>query len=495
MIRENIMHLVKVDFLGGETERRARRTTAWIAACFVIAVGLLSAIGAGASYRAVTHGTTVFEEVGNLPVIAEIRRLAWGDRGNNDTTPDHRLTFLLMGIGGEGHDGAQLTDTLLMASVDLENKKIGVVGIPRDLAFPLGSGRFMKINAVNAYAEQNHPGEGAREAGKALQELFGVRIDHVIRIDFKGFEEFIDALGGVDIVVERSFIDTEYPTEDFKWKTISFEKGKQRMDGKTALIFVRSRHGNNGEGTDFARSRRQQLITLAVREKLLSRGILGRPDRIVKLYESVAGNIQSDLTAWDMVKLAPLAQGFSKDSIVTSVLTDEPSGELVAANVGGAFMLFPRKQDWSEIREIMRDPFKTREERRATFKPESTVRLEIKNGTYVNGFANQISDRLTKDGYEVHGVGNASFRGYERTVIFDLTAGAKPSELAKLKRMLDANVSTTLPSWLTASTTDAHDRVVMSDQLIAEKVNATNTDFLIILGDSSLGLVERYETN
>lgn len=483
--------LIKVDFLGGEAERRARQRTAWIAVVFSVLVGLLASIGAGASYRSAAHGTTVFEEVGNLPVIAEIRRLAWGASAELDQqTPDGRMNFLILGVGGEGHEGAQLTDTILLASVDLKAKKIGVVSIPRDMAFPLGGGRFMKINAVNAYAEQSNPGNGARETADALSEFFSTRIDHVVRVDFKGFETFIDALGGVDLEVERNFTDYEYPTLDYKWQKVSFEKGRQHMDGATALKFVRSRHGNNGEGNDFARNARQQKVFLAVKDKLLSRGTLLNPQRLMKLYEEVAKNIQTDLSPWAMVKLAPLAQGFNHDTIVTTVLTDAPDGELVPSNVEGAFMLFPKKQDWSDIREIVQDPFKTREERIATYKPGSDVRLEIKNGTYRNGFAGIVKDRLVKIGYQVEAVGNADFRGYEKTVIFDLTNGAKSSELARLKKLLDANVSTTVPAWLASSSATGASRSIMGEGLQNERVNATNTDFLIVLGDSSLGIID-----
>lgn len=475
------MGLLKVDFLGGDAERQARRTTARLAVVFAVVVGVFAAIGAGASYRAASHGTTVFEEVGNLPVIADIRRLAWGS--GDAGTPDDRLTFLLLGIGGEGHAGSNLTDTMLIATADLKEQRIGIVSIPRDTAFPLGGGRFMKINAVHAYAEQAHPGEGAKETAKALEDLLSIRIDHVVRVDFAGFEAFVDALGGIDVNVERAFTDVEYPTEDDKWQTVRFDAGPQHMSGARALIYVRSRHGTNGESGDFARNRRQQLVMLAVKDRLLSRGVLGNPQRVMKLYEAVAQNIQTDLSPWDLVKLAPLAQNFSADTIATTVLTDGPKGELVPANVDGAFMLFPRQQDWSEIRDIVRDPFKTDEERVAETKPATPVNVEVKNGTTVTGFAGQVADRLATLGYNISNVGNAVFRGYEHTVIFDLTNGAKPQELARLKQMLDASVSTTDADALAGHT-------VVGEGLTREPIAASGTDFLIILGESSRGIAE-----
>lgn len=481
---------IKVDFLGGESERRARRTTAWMAVVFALAVGLFAAVGAGASYRAATHGTTVFEEVGNLPVIADIRRLAWGE-GSGTADTDNRITFLLLGVGGEGHAGSNLTDTMLLATADLTEKKVGIVSIPRDLAFPLDGGRFMKINAVHAYAEQAHPGEGAKETAKAVGDLLSVHIDHVIRVDFHGFEAFIDALDGIDVDVERAFTDLEYPTEDDKWQTLTFEKGKQHMDGARALQYARSRHGNNGEGGDFARSHRQQIVMLAIKEKLLSKGTFTNPQRLLKLYQTVANNVQTDLSPFDLVKLAPLAQDFSQDRVVLNVLTDGPEGELIPGNVEGAFMLFPRKQDWSELREIAQEPFTTREQRLEAAKPAGTVRVEVRNGTNVTGFASQVAERLGKVGYKVAGTGNAAFRGYERTVIFDLTNGAKPQELVRLKRMLDANVSANIPAWVTAATSGQAGGSVFGEGLTKENLSATSTDFLIVLGESTRGIVDQ----
>lgn len=484
------MKPLKVDFLGGEAEIRARRTTAWTAVVFAVFVSMFAAIGAGASYRAATHGTTVFDEVGNLPVIIDIRRLAWGDAADRPTAQDDRISFLLLGVGGEGHAGSNLTDTILLATADTKEHKVGMLSIPRDLAFPLGGGRFMKINAVHAYAEQSHPGEGAKETAKAMADLLSVRIDHVVRINFNGFKDFVDAVDGIDVNVERAFTDVEYPTEDDKWQTVHFEKGMQHMDGDRALIFVRTRHGNNGEGGDFARNRRQQMVMLAIREKLLSKGTLSNPQRIMKLYEAVAKNVQTDLSPWDLVKLAPMAKDFSAEKFILNTLTDGPQGELNPGTVEGAFMLFPRAQDWSEIREIAAEPFKTKEERLASDRPQAPIHLEVRNGTNVTGFAGVVADRLSNAGYEIGHVGNAAYRGYERTVIYDLTNGKKPQELARLKRLLEANVSATVPDWAKTGTTGT----VRGEGMTKESVSATGTDFLIVLGESTRGIIDHIGT-
>ncbi len=480
---------VKINLLNGDAERKARRTTLVAAGLFTLFVGLLAAVGGGASFRAATHGTSVLSEVGNMLALTDIRNVVLGGSANaaNDpfATPDNRLNILILGIGGSGHAGSQLTDTIIIASIDRTTKKVGLVSIPRDLAYPLGGGRFMKINAVNAYAEQAHPGQGAAETATDFSKLLGVRIDRVLKIDFKGFEDFVDTLGGVDIDVQNTFTDYQFPTDDNgpnpdQWTVVSFKKGLQHMDGHTALQFARSRHGNNGEGSDFARSARQQLVIEAVRSKLLSLGTLSNPKKITDLWTAISSHVQTDLTAWDLVKFAPLALDYAKTDITTRVLTDGPDGELVDTSVEGAFMLFPRKPDWSEIRAAVADPFETKAQIEAKNHPQQQVAVEIRNGTTRTGFASQVSQKLKDLGYTVTAIGNAAHRGYEKTVIYDLTGGAKPDELARLRSLIDANVSSAPPG-----------PSVLTDQG-SEPVAATSSQFLVILGGSSLSFVDPY---
>jgi LCP family protein required for cell wall assembly len=479
-----------VDFAPHSEDRRTRRQTIMLAVVFTATVAGISALGASASYRAASKGTNLAAELGNLPVISDVRRMVMGNASQPVAEPeDNRLNVLILGIGGDGHDGSQLTDTILLASVDIKEKRVAMLSFPRDLAYPLGGGTFEKINAVNAYAEQDHPGEGAIRTADAFEKLLEEKIDHVIRIDFRGFTKFIDALDGIDVNVERSFVDPQYPTSDDKWTTVSFKKGVQHMSGQTALVFARSRHGSNGEGSDFARSRRQQLVIMAVREKLLSLGTLGNPQKLANLYSAIASHVQTNLSPWELLKLAPLATDISRDRMTTRVLTDAPDGELVAANVNGAFMLFPKKPDWSEIRSIVDEPFATKEELIAKTRPSEMIRLEIKNGTTRTGFAAQVAGALEKNGYEIVSFGNALRRGYERSVIFDLTGGKKSEELAKIRKTLNATVSYTLPSWI-AGSNNSSTRVVYTDGLSQERIQSGSTDFLVILGDASAPLID-----
>ncbi len=467
---------IQVDLLGIDQEKIARKTTVLIAAVFALAVGLLAAMGASASYRAATRGTNVFSEFGSFFSFGQVNGMHLGN-GSVDpkdplTTPDGRLNILLLGIGGDGHEGSQLTDTIIFASLDRESKKVGLVSIPRDLAFPQGDGRYSKINALNAYAEKQYPGEGAKRTAEALSRQLNIRIDRTIKIDFKGFEKFIDALGGLDIDIERSFTDKSFPTDDdgpdpYKWQTVTFTKGNEHMDGKRALIFVRSRHGSNGENSDFARSRRQQLVLEAVRKKLISVGTLSNPKKVSEIWASISNHVQTDLGAWDVLKFLPIATHFSKSNIVMNVITDAKNGQLFPQNINGAFMLMPKKADWSEIRDVIANPFVDVGDKFAEAKTDQTVNVEVRNGTTKTGLAGQISGKLNTNGYTIVATGNAQLRNYEKSVIIDYTDGAHPEELAKLKKLLDANVS--------LSST--------------EKDVTSTTQFLIILGRSNGNLI------
>jgi hypothetical protein len=111
-------------------------------------------------------------------------------------------------------------------------------------------------------------------------------------IDLQGFKEMVDTVGGITINVERSFTDHEYPTDNDKIETISFKKGVQTMNGATALKYARSRKGDNGEGSDYQRARRQQKVLVAIKDKVLSTETLLNPAKVLELISSIEQNLK-----------------------------------------------------------------------------------------------------------------------------------------------------------------------------------------------------------
>ncbi len=198
-----------------------------------------------------------------------------------------RVNFLLMGYGGSGHDGAYLTDSLVIISLLPQSHHTTLISIPRDLWVqnPAGSGNYTKINAVypTAAGDANtDPVAGGNAMAQKISLITGLQINYWMTINFAGFKDFIDAIGGIDVNVPDSF-NACYPKNDDasvdpSWIKVQFNKGPQHMDGATAIEYARAREPlevcgmgtseNQAELTDFGRSQRQQLIMQAALVKM-----------------------------------------------------------------------------------------------------------------------------------------------------------------------------------------------------------------------------------
>ncbi len=183
---------------------------------------------------------------------------------------EDRINFLLLGMGGEGHDGPYLTDTIIVASFRPSTKEAALFSLPRDMIVPLTKNDYRKVNSIYTIGERRKNTSGGELMKKIIGDTLDIPIHYFAAVDFKGFVELVDAIDGVEVNVDRNFTDYQFPTSDYKYQVVSFKEGEQSMDGLTALRFARSRHGNNGEGSDFARIKRQQKIIVSAKEKLTS---------------------------------------------------------------------------------------------------------------------------------------------------------------------------------------------------------------------------------
>lgn len=366
-----------------------------------------------------------------------------------------RVAILLLGVGGDGHEGPQLADTILLAVLQPRSRHAALISIPRDLLLPLPDSRSEKANAVHAYAEAASPGAGGDAIRAALADAVGVEIPYHLRIDFTGFARFIDELGGVDVDVERTLDDPEYPItgrESAPWSE-RFERliipaGRQHMDGVLALKYVRSRHGRAGEGSDFARARRQQRLLLAIRDRVRSRAVLANPRRLLALRASWRDHVDTNLSPSELYRLAGLAQRLTDAEVSRVVLDDAPNGLLTAGRWNGAFVLRPRDGTFEQVRGVVRDALAV-----ATTAPAArpaTLVAEVWNGTPVTGLAARIAADLARDGVAVAAIRNAPTARVNRTVIY--YRPTVPSELlARLTAELRAETSTAFPAVGTAA--------------------------------------------
>jgi len=326
------------------------------------------------------------------------------------------VNVLLLGTAGEGHDGPSLTDAIMVASYNLKTNKLYLISIPRDLWLP-----EFKSKANTVYQLGLNQGTGLTFAKTVMGNIVGLPLRYGLRIDFKGFVEGVDSLGGIDVNVLSTFDDYNYPIDgkendlcgykeeekDFseeeakqlnipsgkmkvfispdgkiatdaaaedlgakyftcRYEHIHFDQGLVHMDGVTALKFVRSRHGNNNQGSDFARSKRQEEVINALKNKILSFETLTNPQKLSDLIKTLGKSIDTNISIKDALEFYKL---FKKlDSTKTLVLDDSLKTGLVnnrtsllvhpsASDYGGAYVLISQDDDFSTIQGYIRNVF------------------------------------------------------------------------------------------------------------------------------------------
>jgi polyisoprenyl-teichoic acid--peptidoglycan teichoic acid transferase len=464
------MKLIKINFLSGNRQPRfGERTGAspakpWLSLLSIVGVFLFSF---GFGRLSLSESATA--ALANLPLIKQMHLIGSPDRQLAGEDSD-RINVLLLGMGGEGHDGPLLTDTIMVASIRPSDSQVALLSIPRDLLVPLPKAGWRRINTANAFGELEMPGRGGEATRVALEGLLGIDIPYYVRADFSGFKSLIDDIDGVDVYVERNFTDNSYPTDDYLIQTVSFEKGYQHMDSETALRFARSRHGNNGEGSDFARAKRQQKILAAVKEKVLDFRTFKNPALISNLLAELQSNIATNMQVGDILRLARIGRNIDPTAIVHKVIDDGPNSPLQATVVNGAFVLVPRKDDWSDLRRIAAEIFIAGQSdvimaaAPKELPPTEKPRVEIQNGSGRTGLARQISGLLSDAGFMVTKIGNADSFGFQKTTVYDLTGGKNEVAISGLKRALGTDIE------------------IIVSPLAPHGASASGIDFLVILG-------------
>jgi len=239
-------------------------------------------------------------------------------------TYDDHINILFLGIAGANHDGPNLSDSIVVLSYDLKTNSLTTISIPRDV---WSDTLHDKINSAYAYG-------GFILAKAEVQIIIGQPIHYALAINFDQFEELINFLGGVEVNVDNSFVDNEFPITgkendlcggdpEYKcrYKTVSFNKGLFLMDGQTALNFVRSRHANDSEGTDFAREKRQQKVMEAVKNRLIAFAKKLDLDQSKRLYDLINKIVKRDIDNQQVsiiLKNIFLKKNFKQEKILLS---------------------------------------------------------------------------------------------------------------------------------------------------------------------------------
>jgi LCP family protein required for cell wall assembly len=378
---------------------------------------------------------------------------------------DGRVNVLILGKGGPTQeDGPDLTDTILLASIDPVQNEAAILSLPRDL-WVKDNGSATKINAVYAFAKEralnNNPKdkEAAEQAGteaisNRVEAVLGVPIHYHVMVDFTAFQKAIDTVGGITIDVKQAV--SEQMLLNGKPYFLNVGTGQQQFNGLRALGYARCRHCD--ARSDFGRSERQREILIALKDKILSSGTYSNPYKLQQLLATFSGNVRTDIGTDEIGRMYEIAKQISSDKIASVSLVDEPNVLLTTGIVGDQSVVYPKAGtfDYSQIQSYVRN-----NALKDAYLKNENAKILILNGTTTVGLVSKTATELKSYGYNVLSVGNAPTQDYVNNFVIDRTNGAMKYTLSYLERRM---------------------QVVGRTDLTDPNINPLDADFVIIIG-------------
>lgn len=342
---------------------------------------------------------------------------------------DGRINILLIGIGGADHPGGALADTIMVASIDPENKQLALLSLPRDLRVKLPNGTYGKLNSIHSYGESQEKGSGPKVLKDEIGEILDLPIHYFVRADFDGFENLVDALGGISVDVKKPLNDPYFPDDQLEgYAPFAVKAGVQQMSGETALKYARSRETTS----DFDRAARQQEILFAIEQKALSINVLANPQKLTSILDILGEHVRMDLSAQDMQRLFTFVKDLNRDRITNTVLDNSADGPLKTVNDGG-YYLVPKTGNYKEIQRIAHSVFTD------PYLKKEAAGVEIINATGAAGAAKDLQLDLESRGYTVTDVDTAETTA--TTTLYDYSNGSAPFTAKLLSERLGVTVT------------------------------------------------------
>jgi LCP family protein required for cell wall assembly len=333
-------------------------------------------------------------------------------------------------------------DTQIIVHIDPVAKSAAMVAIPRDLWVPIPDFPDGRINSAYQLGETNKArieGGGPVLAMSTIEQNFGIQIQYYAKVDFTGFEQILDTIGGVTIDVPRPLVDNEYPLGNYGVTRLYIPAGLQHMDGRTALAYARSRHADS----DLGRNSRQEQVLLAVRQQGLNLNLI---TKLNDLAGELSTAVETNLSISQVGSLYQLSKDIDKSSIQSVTISADMVTETF---VGGADVLLP---NWDLIRPAVAQAFAN------PGLSKEAARLSVQNGTETGGAGKKIRDELVAKGFFVPDLRSTSDPGtHPLTEITDFTNGQKPLTLKALCHALSfdcTKVKQGLPADAPISETD-----------------------------------------
>jgi LCP family protein required for cell wall assembly len=449
---------------------------------WIIAVALISGIAYGSFfiYKVYWVGKKITISPKNNQGFLETLKSFSSSDINLRGMDKNRINILMMGVAGKGKPGQNLTDTIMIASINPKTNQVALLSIPRDLYVSIpDTNTYTKINSV--YQIELNSQKNGQEAADAMKNVIknitGLDINYYIILNFDGFTRIIDTVGGVNITSDRDIHDERYPGPNYSYETFDLKKGFHQLDGATALKYARERH-DDPQG-DFGRAKRQQQILEATKSKVFSADTILNVFKVNDIFNALGDNIKTDIAPSDFQSFWELAKNANTNNINNVVADAWNKNSLlkvshVSTNSGMAFILVPRIGNWNEIQDLAQNMFdlnilNRRKEEIAS--ENATVAIINKSG---NATLTGKIKKLLNDNFDYKNViilNDTSKNLEENSHVFDLSDGTKPFTLDELIKKL--------PATSTQNLNDSYRKIIQN----------TTPDLVIILGKD---IVDKY---
>lgn len=409
--------------------------------------------------------------------LSTISNIIKNDRVSLKGEDRGRINVLLLGVAGKGRAGGNLTDTIMIASIDMVNKKTALLSLPRDFYVEIADSDYRsKINSIYKYGLAND--EGIEPLKKTIENITDLNIDYYFVASFAGFEKFINDIDGIVINNERDIYDPSYPGPNYNYELFALEKGTHLLDGETALKYARERH-DDPEG-DFGRAKRQQQVMQAIKSRVFSTKVLFNPFAINNMLNTLGESITTDISLEEMESFLELSKELDTQNITNVVVDAWKKDSLLKVshiyydNIR-AFILVTRVGNYSEIQDLAKNIFNLDEiKRRKEEMEKENANIAIVNKSGDSSLAKKIKS-LLEDNLEFKNVSileNSSEKKIKSSQIEDFTDGRVPFTLDELIKKLPARLS---------------ENVIISESSLDE--NLKDYDLIVIIGSD---LIEPY---
>lgn len=403
-------------------------------------VGLLL-IGGYVGVKFFLAGGRVFN--GNLfaALISEGKNLKTDQYG--------RVNVLLFGTSEDDpqHDGALLTDSIMLLNINPKDKTGFMLSVPRDLWVKYGqactSGYEGKINAAYecGLGQSKNESAGAAMLIKMVEQFTGTNVQYYVHVNYTALRDAVNAVGGVTVTINssdpRGILDRNFDWKcNFRCYYVKYPNGPVTLDGEHALALARARNAAGGyglSGGNFDREKYQREIIVALRNKAMSAGVLTNPVKVTKLIDGLGNNVKTNFSASEVKTLIRLAQQVDASKLATINLVD-PNAPLVTTGAyGDQSIVRPVAglMNFSKIQAVVR-AYETGE----IAVVNEAAKIDVLNGSGVPGAAQKQADALAAQGLTIGVVGNAAGGPYAaKYQLYDLK-GDKPATRAKLENLL-----------------------------------------------------------